>query len=218
MEFDIDGTRKNHVTFLLPEEMELVWAGTLGEDITFYGDIIYLQKDFGGQPVQSWTTLKGWLEFQNLIGENYHFNLRLGTVGTATMGLFTALDANNFSTHFYQYTTWIMPTVDLAAAGLAEFEGNPFSVQPQMGFELNGHGPRWSYAAGIAAGNVMAPPNEIPEDPLAFNGTARNLNNKDFYGQFAYKIGGLPFTGLNEDESGKTDPLAAKSHTGGTTA
>jgi len=210
MEVDLDGSRKNPVTFLLPEELELVWAGNLGPNIAFYGDIIYLQKDFGGQPISAWTTLKAWLEFRNLIGQNSHFNLRLGTVGTHSMGLSTALDSNNYSTHFYQYTTWIMPGVDLEAAGLTWFEGNPFSAQPQMGFELNGHGARWSYATGIVAGNAMAPPDHAPDSPIAFNGTAKNVDNKDLYGQLSFKFGGLPYHGLNEAQA---DPQAGEPNT-----
>ena len=48
-EIDVDGSRPRTITYLLPEEAELVWVGNIGSGIAFYGDIIYLQKDFGGQ-------------------------------------------------------------------------------------------------------------------------------------------------------------------------
>ena len=119
VEADLDGTRNANTTFLLPEEVELVWAGNLGDNISFYGDIIALQKDFGGQDPDSWVTLKAWLQFQSLFGRDNAFNLRIGTVGTQTMGLFTARDANIYSTHFYTYTSWFLPPPNLEKAGLS---------------------------------------------------------------------------------------------------
>ena len=193
VEADLDGTRKANTTFLLPEEVELVWAGNLGENISFYGDIIALQKDFGGQDPDSWVTLKAWLQFQSLFGRDNAFNLRIGTVGTQTMGLFTARDANIYSTHFYTYTSWFLPPPNLEQAGLSEFRGNNFNISPQQGIELNGVGRRWFYALGIANGNMNEPFGSVPESDVSFVGAGRNSDNKDFYGHLAYKIGGTPW-------------------------
>jgi hypothetical protein len=201
IEVDTDGTRKANTTFLLPEEIELVWAGNLGDNISFYGDIIALQKDFGGKDPESWVTLKAWLQFQSLLGGDNKFNLRLGTIGTQTMGLFTARDANIYSTHFYTYSAWFLPSPNLDQAGLSEFRGNNFSIAPQQGIEVNGAGRRWFYAVGIANGNVNEPAGNVPEGDVSFVGAGRNSDNKDLYVHLAYKIGGMPFDRSREPPS-----------------
>ena len=58
-------------------------------------------------------------QFQSLFGGDNKINLRLGTVGTQTMGLFNGRDANIYGTHFYLYTSWFMPKVNIGQAGLA---------------------------------------------------------------------------------------------------
>ena len=52
-EVDLDGSRNESVTFLLPEEMELVAADAMGDSLSFYGDVIYISKDFGGNDTES---------------------------------------------------------------------------------------------------------------------------------------------------------------------
>ncbi|MHC5006281.1 MAG: hypothetical protein ACYTGF_02865 [Planctomycetota bacterium] len=186
-EIDLDGSRKANTTFLLPEEIELVWAGNLGHNISFYGDIIALQKDFGGQDPESWVTLKAWLQFQS--------------VGTQTMALFSARDANIYSTHFYTYTSWFVPPPNLEQAGLSEFLGNNFTISPQQGIELNGVGQRWFYAVGIANGNLNEPFGSVPESDVSFVGAGRNTDHKDLYAHLAYKIGGMLWDRSRESPS-----------------
>ena len=65
-EADLDGSRDETVMFLLPEEMELVAADAMGDSLSFYGDVIYISKDFGGSDTESWITAKAWLQFQSL--------------------------------------------------------------------------------------------------------------------------------------------------------
>lgn len=193
IEADLDGSRTSDFTFLLPEEIELVWVGNVGDNISFYGDAIFLQKDFGGKDPDSWLTLKGWLQFQSLFGGDNKVNLRLGTVGTQTMALFTARDANIYGTHFYLYTSWFMPPVNLAQAGLSAFKGNTFNISPQMGIELNGVGRRWFYAVGVVNGNLEVPYGSPPSSDVSFVGAGTSTDNKDLYTQLAYKIGGSPW-------------------------
>jgi len=208
VEADLNGSRQSATTFLLPEEIELVWAGNLGDNIAFYGDIIYLQKDFGGKDPESWATLKAWLQLQSLVGPDNLLNLRFGTVGTQTMGLFTARDANIYSTHFYLYTTWFMRPPNLAQAGLSEFQGNNFSIGPQQGFELNGFGKRWFYALGLVNGNLLVPAGDPPPSDISFVGAGRNTDHKDLYANLVYKIGGLQFDRSSEKQP---DSLASSS-------
>lgn len=196
-EGDLDRTRQTDVTLLLPEEVEFVWVANLGDDISLYGDVIFLQKDFGGLKPQSWATLKSWIQFQGLLGEN-RLNLRVGTVGTQSMGLFTARDANFYGTHFYLYTTWVMPKIHADTAGLAEFIGNNFSIGPQAGIEVNGFGTRWYYAGGIVDGDLAAPAGAAPESAISFVGMGGG-RGADAYLQLAYKFGGMPFDRRGED-------------------
>jgi len=193
VEADADGTRPSTFTYLLPEEVELVWAGNLGETISFYGDVIFLQKDFGGQDPDSWATIKTWVQLQSLFGPDNRFNLRLGTVGTQTMGLWTARDANFYGTHFYLYTSWFMPSVNPAAAGLADFTGNNFTISPQAGVEVNGFGEHWYYAVGLANANPEVPFGQPPPSDVSFVGMGRGGNGTNLYTQLAYKVGGIPF-------------------------
>ena len=193
-EVDLDGSRDETVNFLLPEELELVAADAMGDSLSFYGDVIYISKDFGGSETESWLTAKAWLQFQSLLGPENAANLKVGTVGTQGLALFTARDANNLTTHFYQYTTWAMPKVNLAASGLNDFQGNPFTLQPLAGIELNGVGQRWMYSGGWVSTQVKNPVNEFPESDFYVVGIGEK-SPQDFYLQCAYKIGGLPMDG-----------------------
>ena len=197
MEVDMDGSRDDSVLFLFPEELEAVWAQKIGETISLYGDIIFISKDFGIGVVESWATLKAWIQFQSLFGPNNLFNLKVGTVGTNGMALYTARDANNFTTHFYLYSTWTMPKVNLAASGLNDFEGNPFSLQPLAGVEANGVGKRWTYTLGLV---------DFPQTDIYFVGVSEKAP-EDLFFQFAYKFGGMNMDGPDADNE---NPLAAR--------
>ncbi|MCP5522331.1 MAG: hypothetical protein H7A46_12365 [Verrucomicrobiales bacterium] len=206
LEVDSDGSRDAEVLFLFPEEIELVWTGTIGKTFSYYGDLIFIQKDFGGNDIQSWAQLKARVGIHDIVGPENLINLNIGTVGTQTMGLYPALDHNNYTTHYYQYSSWIMPTVNMARSGLSEFRGNPFSLQPQIGLELYGFGPRWKYAIGVVSGDVLYPADVAPDDDITFVGTGRNRGAKDGYAQVCYKIGGLGFDG---SDSKVEDPTQA---------
>lgn len=205
-EVDLDGSRRQAVTFLFPEEIEAVWVANLGDDISLYGDVIFLQKDFGGEKPQSWATLKGWIQFQDLVGER-KLNLRAGTVGTQTLGLFTARDANFYGTHYYLYTSWIMPRPKLEDAGLAGFKGNNFSIGPRSGLEVNGFGKHWFYAGGLVNGDLARSATEPPESAVSFLGMGEG-GGTDGYLQLAWKIGGAPFDRSGEQQSETLAPNA----------
>ena len=205
-EIDMDGSRDDTVMFLFPEELELVFADAMGDDISLYADMIYISKDFGGSDVESWITLKAWMQYQSLFGPENMFNLKAGTVGIHGLSLYTGRDANNFTTHFYQYSTWMMPKVKLAAGGLNDFDGNPFSLQPLVGLELNGVGKRWAYTTGLVNGDVKNPVNEFPEDDMYFVGIAESSPSDVFF-QGVYKFGGMPMDGSQMTEE---SPLNAR--------
>ena len=206
-EQDMDGSREDSLMFIFPEEIEAVWAGKLGKDISFYGDIIFVQKDFGGQEIDSWAMLKAWLEFQDLVGPERSVNLRIGSVGTQGMGLYTARDSNSYYTHYYLYTSAMMPGIKLDETDLTAFNGNPFSIDAQVGVELNGRGKHWMYSTGIVTGNVKNTTNEDPEDDIFFVGAGNDTGAKDLFLQVAYKIGGLGFDGSGAEVK---NPLTAR--------
>jgi hypothetical protein len=205
-EFDLDGSRDDTVMLLFPEELELVFADAMGDDISFYADMIYISKDFGGNEVEPWITVKAWLQYQSLIGPENMLNVKVGTVGIHGLSLYSARDANNFTTHFYQYSTWAMPKVKLAQSGLNDFDGNPFSLQPLVGLELNGAGRSWAYTTGLVNGDVKNPVNEFPEDDIYFVGIAEGTPS-DLFFQGVYKIGGMPLDGSLASEK---SPLTAR--------
>ncbi len=207
LEADLDGSRNAEVLFLFPEEIELVWAGTVGNNFSFYGDIIFLQKDIeGSNDIESWAQLKARVSIHDFVGPANLFNLNIGSVGMQTLGLYPALAENNLSTHYYQYTSWTMPRVNLNEGGLEDFEGNPFSLQPQVGLEFYGFGPRWKYAAAVVSGDVMYASDAVPDSDVIFMGTGRSRGLKDGYLSASYKFGGLGFDGSG---SAVDDPLAA---------
>lgn len=205
-EIDMDGTRDAGVLFLFPEELELMWAGTLGDKFSVYGDVIFIQKDFGGLEVESWATLKAWLGIEDLLGDNV-LNLRLGTLGAQTFGLFTGRDENNFTTHYYLYTSWTMPVPKPKLTDLNDFQGNNFSIGPQIGLEAHGFGARWRYGFGVVNGNLKTAATEAPDSAISFMGASKNRGKKDFFFDTAFKLGGLGFDG-----SGATvdNPLTAR--------
>jgi hypothetical protein len=205
-EVDLDGSRDDTVMLLLPEEVELVFADAMGDDISIYADMIYISKDFGGSEVESWVTVKAWVQFQSLFGPENMVNVKLGTVGIHGLSLYTARDANNFSTHFYQYSTWAMPKVKLAQSGLNDFKGNPFTLQPLVGIEFNGAGERWAYTTGLVNGDVINPASEFPENDIYFVGTAESSPSDVFF-QGVYKFGGMPMDGSQMTEE---NPLTAR--------
>ncbi len=206
LEADLDGSRDAEVLFLFPEEIELVWAGTLGNNFSFYGDIIFVQKDVDYSEIESWAQLKARVSIHDIVGPENLFNLNIGSVGMQTLGLYPALAENNLSTHYYQYTSWTMPRVSLSESGLADFRGNPFSLQPQVGLELYGFGSRWKYAAGVVSGDVLVASDEVPDSDVIFMGTGRSRGAKDGYASLSYKLGGLGFDGSGSEVS---DPLKA---------
>lgn len=210
----VTGDTPAPVTFIFPHEIELAWPGTLGEHISFYGDMIFRQEDYAtGDPV-TWLMLKGWVEFEDLFGMENMFNFRLGTVGTHSMGLITARDEQTLSIQFYNFNTWMMPDLYKDDQGLItqypqlkSFSGNSFDIQGQTGIELNGFGKRWLYHVGIVTGNIINPNGAEPSDDIFIFGAGDNTSSKDYYLSLGYKIGGLSFEGPElKDDIDVDDP------------
>jgi hypothetical protein len=193
--------RKSDVTFAVPHEIEVSWVGSLAGNISAYGDMIFVQEDFGREETYSWLMVKAWMEFADLLGPEDMFNLRLGTVGMHTIGLYTATNEKRIGLQPYAFNSWFMPWVDAyKSAELKEFWGNTFTFQPQLGFEASGFGQRWLYYAGVVKGNLEKPEGGDPElyemdDSVFFSGSGRSTSSKDYYAGLGYKIGGLGLDG-----------------------
>ncbi|MFZ5564517.1 MAG: hypothetical protein ACOZBW_10730, partial [Thermodesulfobacteriota bacterium] len=190
---DVSDSRESDVTFMLPHEAEASWAGNLGDGLAAYGDMIFVQEDYGSQYVDSWLMAKAWVELGDLVGPENAVNLRVGSVGVHTMGLYTAKDEQRMGLQYYQINSWAVPEIKLEKSpGLTGFTGNTFTHQTQLGVELGGFGKSWLYYAGVVNGNIDRDPGDV-----YFMGVGQNTDTKDYYGGFAYKIGGVGFDGTN---------------------
>jgi len=202
------------LSFILPHELEIAVATPIGEHITMYGDMIFVQEDFGSEDISTWLSFKAWIEFQDLIGPENAFNIRVGTLGMHTIGLYTARDEQRMGVQPYTMNSWRMPDLARHPTGgyiednaIRSFDGNTFLIQPQIGIEINGFGDRWLYYAGVVNGNIENPINEDPQDELFALGAGQNAEHKDYYVGLAYKFGGLGFDGSGAEGS---DPLKAR--------
>lgn len=189
----VSDTRESDVTFMLPHEAELSWAGNLGEGLAAYGDMIFVQEDYGTQEATSWLMGKAWIELSDVAGPEDAVNLRIGSVGMHTIGLYTAKDEQRMGLQYYQFNSWLVPEIKVDKnPSLFAYTGNTFNNQPQLGIELSGFGKSWLYYAGVVNGNIESDPGDV-----YFMGAGKNTDTKDYYGGFAYKIGGLGFNGAN---------------------
>ncbi len=203
--------READITFIVPHEIEIAWAGSLGDNVTAYGDLIFLQEDYGTDQIFSWLWAKAWIEFSNLLGPEHLLNLRVGSLGMHTIGLYTARNEQRVGLQPYTFNGWFMPWAEAyKTEGIADFRGNSFAIQPQLGIELSGFGKSWLYYAGAVNGNIETPlggsPDLYENEGFSFFGAGRNTSNKDFYAGLACKIGGLGFdgTGAEGDDMLKT--------------
>jgi hypothetical protein len=132
------------------------------------------------------TEIAGTLGFQDLLGVENAFNVKIGNVMQGMWGgLITAPDSYRFTRNNYLYADWRLPypstlTQWPGSTGTAELK-NTYRVRSGgPGVELNGFGRSWYYAVGVLEGDT-------------------DLSDKDFYGQIAYKIGGIGFDGSGAD-------------------
>lgn len=173
-EIDTGGTGDARSSFVFPDETELIAAGALGNRMSTFVEI-----EFEGGEAEA----AGWVQFEDLLGQENMFNIMVGTVGMQDMGLFTPRGQTRLTENKYLHERWTMPYPD----GFSTT--NDFEIHEQPGVEINGFGQRWRYAVGVVNGNMSA------ED---------NNSDKDIYTQIAYKFGGLGFDG-----SGMTGELGS---------
>ncbi len=181
-EMDYDPKNDPRVTFGgLGNSIEAVAAGTLGEDISFWGQFALSSEGTELNRI--------FLVFSNLIGSSYAFNAR---VGVFEPGLFA------FSTH----RAW-MEGYWLTTRPFSDYMGWTIE-ETQKGIELNGMaGGRFGYNAGVVEGfgalhadkdfygHVTYKIGGLPLDGVTEGGAAPNnpkpyIDNSLTIGAFAY--------------------------------
>ncbi len=129
---DIGGTPRTHTHFNFPGEIDLLSAGALGKDFSFFMNLAFTTEE-GNTSTEG----QAWLMWQDLfsgvLGKN-HLNIKAGNVGRQSITLPNFRDENNFTIDGYQYQ-------------------DALSLSPQPGFQVNGFGSRWRYYAGLVQAN-----------------------------------------------------------------
>jgi hypothetical protein len=189
------GIGPSRSSFLFPQEAKLLGAGAMGEHMSFFFELGFDRSGgaahggHAGATAGTVTSVQGWMQFEDLIGPENAFNVRIGTVGMHEMGLFMARDHNRITYTPYLYSSWSMPSpTHHFAEGMpgfdedtAAFTGNAYMIHAQPGIEVNGFGRSWRYVVGVTNGS-----SDDYED---------NNSQKDLYWQLAWKFGGIGFDG-----------------------
>lgn len=174
-----------------PEEVGVIWAGTLGETLSFFGEVAFAQEagsDHGGLELEM---EHGQLNFNGVFGSGAAFNLKVGRF---------APEITQPISHAHLLTSGgpapLLQFVPIAAHGGSEVGGHdavgialPHSVD---GIEAYGIlRSRFLYSGGLA--NGLGPG----------EGSVDSNDAKDVFGRVAYKLGGLAFDGTGYTPSEK---------------
>ncbi|MEX2662309.1 MAG: hypothetical protein WD227_10270 [Vicinamibacterales bacterium] len=176
-----DETIKNDFRF--PEEVGVLWGGTLGETLSFFGEVAFKQEAGEGHSGLELEMEHGQLNFNGLFGSGTAFNLKIGRF---------APEITQPISHSHLLTTGgpapLLQFVPIAAHGGSQVGGHdatgialPHSVDGLEVYGILRH--RVLYSAGLA--NGLGPGDESMDGNDA----------KDVFGRVAFKIGGLPLDG-----------------------
>jgi len=174
--------------FRFPEEVGLITAGTLGETLSFFGEIAFEQEE-GDFEVEM---EHGQLNFNGPWGSGTAFNVKVGRF---------APEITQTMSHGHLLTTGgpaaLLQFEPIRAHGGQEVGGHHGAVGISLphsvsGIEVYGIvGRRFLYSGGLA--NGIGPGAE----------TADGNDAKDVFGRVAYKFGGLAYDGSNYVASDK---------------
>ncbi|MBI3398592.1 MAG: hypothetical protein HY026_05095 [Deltaproteobacteria bacterium] len=157
--------------FIFPQEIDLLSAGTLGEDISFFGSIALIEdgNDFGGVE-------RLFLRFDNLF--NYSLPERFLNL---TIGQFEPA-VTPFSNHRrLTHTPYLF--------NIFEVGKDNFHFSDQRGIEIDGIvKSRVEYAAGVVNGNGAGKMDKSTQ-------SLDNNSTKDAYFRVGYKFGGFGLDG-----------------------
>jgi len=164
-----NGAETKH-DFTFPDEIELLSAGTIGDNISFFGSIALVEdNEFGGVELL-------FMRFVNILSATTaprFLNLTIGQFEPA----FIPLSLSGRLTH----SQYLFSTATVGA--------NTFTLSTQRGVEVNGIvKSRMEYAFGVVNGNGTDDGN----DKSALDNNSR----KDYYLQVGYKFKGIGLDGL----------------------
>jgi len=172
--------------FRFPEEVALLSGGTLGETLSFFGEVVFGQTVEEGEAGVEVEIEHAQFNFNGPFGWGPAFNLKVGRFAPEITQTFS---------HGHVLTTGgpaaLLQFVPIAAHGGAEVgghEGGAGIALPHMldGLEVYGIlGHRFLYSGGLA--NGIGPGMESMDGNSA----------KDVFGRVAYKLGGLAYDGSN---------------------
>jgi len=168
--------------FSFPEEVALLSGGTLGETMSFFGEVIFVQEVADGSIETGAEVEHAQFHVNGPWGSGPAFNLRIGRFMpelSQAFGHGPLLVTGDAPTVFHMY----QPIGLGGGAGLGEGGGIavPHGVDGIEAYGVVKH--RFLYSAGLA--NGMGPGAD------SFDGN----NSKDVFGRVAYKIGGLALDG-----------------------
>ena len=169
--------------FRFPEEVGLIAGGTLGETLSFFGEVAFEPEVEGGQASVEIEFEHAQLNFNGPFGWGPAFNLKVGRF---------APEVTQLISHSHVLTTGgpasFVQFVPIAPEGGAEIGGHgaagialPHSVDGLEVYGILGH--RFLYSGGFA--NGLGPGAE------SFDGNEA----KDVFARVAYKVGGLAYDG-----------------------
>ncbi len=151
----------NKVSFDAPHEFELLTGGSFGSDISFYGTWVFFEKGKNAPGLKQF-----WIQFEDLLGPDNAFNLRIGRHEPAT----TWGNRDND-----RMTMEHVPLYDIRT------NPNWRMRDQQAGIEVNGIlGSSFEYAAGIVNGD---------KSTMAFKPL-------DTYFRAGFKLGGSNLDGV----------------------
>ncbi len=130
---DPTGTHKNSTEFDFQNEIDIHSAGTFGDHLSYWAEVVFTPVSPANSEVAAVTTNGAWLMYQDIAPEWFgtnHFNLKAGDLGHLEISLPNIRWDNTFQATDYLYAT------DL-------------NLNTEPGFEVNGFGRSWRYALGI---------------------------------------------------------------------
>ncbi|MBI2089687.1 MAG: hypothetical protein HYT78_13275 [Deltaproteobacteria bacterium] len=182
-----DETQKFSTNFEFPHEVELLWGGTFGEDLGFFGEVEWKQR--GTMEVK-----QGFLKFQNPLGwlgvPRRWLNLWVGQMDQVFLTSYRNLDRTGVNHPLWGNKKPSDFTVRNLTTGATRTSGNAFRLQDMVpGIEFNGIlGSRLFWATGVTTGGGEA---RFDID-----------NHKDPYYKVRYKLGGRAYDGSLPGERG----------------
>ncbi len=178
---------KNDLQF--PQEVNLFAAGTLGDRVSFFGEVTFAENPDGSAGV---TLEHAHIGFDSPFGPEDAFHFRVGKMASNLVDGFHEMQ---ISTNAGIDSLFAFNPIGVkGGTGLAEDVtpspiSLPVSVRGIEGYGILAHRAMW--VAGLANG-IGGPPGSS-----RFDGN----NAKDVYGRFDYKLGGLGLDGANAPAS-----------------